>query len=103
MRFQETSFGVGAEFEAGRPDLIFESSAGETRECSCGEFRAMKYQIEPTSRPSTAQTRNETRQPKRNMMNAMSGGVNPAPTPTPEKIKPLASPRSEVGIQRATN
>src|SRR3954462_2144325 len=32
----------------------------------------------------------------------MSGGVTPAPTPTPAKMMPLARPRSADGIQAAT-
>src|SRR5258707_15733096 len=31
------------------------------------------------------------------------GGDKPAPAPTPAKIKPLARPRSRMGIQEATN
>src|SRR2546430_7256453 len=33
----------------------------------------------------------------------MRKGVEPAPTPTPAKIRPLAFPRSSDGIQRETN
>src|SRR5256885_17167619 len=33
----------------------------------------------------------------------MRNGVEPAPTPTPAKIRPLAFPRSSEGIQRETN
>src|SRR5882672_7882453 len=99
MRLQGMSLGFSADTELGRPALIFASSLAETIECSSGELRAIKYHINPASNPRTAQTRNEARQPWRNMMYVTKGGVNPAPTPTPEKIRPFANPRSALGIQ----
>src|SRR5579859_8157953 len=97
------SFGFSVGDKIGRPAFIRESSFAETRGCSSGVLRAITYQTRPTTNPSIAQTRKELRHPKCNMMYVTRGGVNPAPTPTPEKINPFARPRWELGIQRATN
>src|SRR5579883_3684871 len=103
MRGQGTSAAAALGAEAGKPALMNESSFPETEGCSSGESRAIKNQTAPANKPTAAQTRKDARQPYRNIKNVISGGVNPAPTPTPEKISPFAKPRSELGIHRETN
>src|ERR1041385_2572003 len=85
------------------PRWMICNSLGETARCSAGVSRLSTYQTSPASKPMMAQAKNEDLQPKRDMMNVMSGGDNPAPAPTPANIQPFAKPRSLSGIQRATN
>src|SRR5271170_2325083 len=84
------------------PRLIHSLSALFGQECWSGWSRAIQYHTAPAPSPSSAHTQKETRQPRCTMMERMMGGVKAEPAPTPAKIRPLAKPRSAVGIQLAT-
>ena len=98
----QESLGPSAWSRCGMPSRIHFRSASFTQACWSGWSRARPYHPRPTRSPSPAQTQKAARQPKCSMIAVMMGGVKAAPAPTPAKIRPLARPRSAVGIQWAT-
>src|SRR6185312_3516700 len=53
--------------------------------------------------PMAAETQKDVRQPYDTISQVMKGAVSAAPVPVPAKIRPLALPRSWVGIQVEVN